>query len=81
MRSSRNLDMINYSHGHITDSIPVDQNDDDDDCSMLDYSIESEALTEKPEAEQLSISQREVCFGTVSVWRWYGAKSADIKHR
>ena len=51
----------------MTASVSVDQNDDDDDCSMLDYSIDGEALTTGPEAEQLSISQRELCFGTVSV--------------
>lgn len=69
MRSSRNLDRTSDSRGNITDSIPVDQNYDDDDCSMLDYSTNSEAVNAKAEAEQSSVtcSQREVCFGTVSV--------------
>ena len=67
MCSSRNPGRTSYSLGNITDSVPVDQNDDDDDCSMHDYSINSEAVNEKPKAEQSSIDQREVCFGTVSV--------------
>ena len=56
-----------YFLSAIAASVPGDQNDDDDDCSMLDNSIDGESTTKEPEAEQLSTSQREFCFGTVSV--------------
>ena len=69
MNSSRNSDTTSYSLSDTTAPVSVNQNDDDDDCSMLEYSIDSEALIKKPEAEQSSNSQREVCFGTVSAQR------------
>ncbi|KAM0802320.1 SNF2 family N-terminal domain-containing protein [Usnea florida] len=59
-----NSDRTSYFLSDTTASVSVNQNDDDDDCSMLDYSIDSEAL-KQPEAKQLSISQREICFGTI----------------
>ena len=64
MCSSRGPYRSSYSPGDLTTSVPADQNDighDDDDCSMPDYSSNSET-----EVVQSSMSRREVCFGTVS---------------